>query len=442
MGYNTTITNEGAALLASVIANQGTITFTEMRFSDTDYTGSEATLTEGTFGGTFVTASAAASVVDSTTIKVAASFNNSGIVSAHPLYSIGVIGTDGNDTALIAVCTTSDPEATIRPPVPATSISTYAFNTNLTVSSTLNITVAGTTAAALYETDVVDNLISTATNKPLSANQGRVLKGNIDDNFSGQSNINFLINPFFTVNQRGQASYSSTEQYTVDLWKLIVANVTETVSSDGITLSHTNATERRTIAQYLGDFIKGKLVTASILLQDGTIYSVTNTFPTSIGSADYDFPNGGFRFAINNSNVAYFSILVNSGQTLAVRAVKLELGSVSTLENDVEPNYTTELLKCQRYYAPAGYCVVSRNSVGRYVGIVKLPVPMRSTPTIPTPTLTDALWAPGIGKFTPDTVSTSIEDSQNSVISFVFTGTALTENSYVYSKRVFVSADL
>ena len=175
--YNTVITNEGAALLASVIANQGTLTFSEMRFSTTDYDGVEQTLTVGTFGGVFITAATSGSVVDATTIKVAAQFDNSGIVGDHPLYSIGIVGTDGNTTALIAVCTTTNPDI-IRAAL--TGVSTYAFNINLTVSSTNNITVAGTTAAVLYDVDVVDTLISTATNKPLSANMGRVLGENVE----------------------------------------------------------------------------------------------------------------------------------------------------------------------------------------------------------------------------------------------------------------------
>ena len=175
--YNTVITNEGAALLASVIANQGTLTLTEMRFSTNDYSGSEATLTYGTFSGVFITAAAAGSVVDSTTIKAASQFDNSTLVGDNPLYSIGLVGTDGNTTALIAVSTTTAPDI-IRPAV--TGVSTYAFNMNLTVSSTNNITVTGTTAAVLYDVDVVDTLISTATDKPLSANMGRVLNENVE----------------------------------------------------------------------------------------------------------------------------------------------------------------------------------------------------------------------------------------------------------------------
>ena len=187
--YNTVITNEGAALLALVIANQGTLTLTEMRFSTNDYSGSEATLTYGTFSGVFITAAAAGSVVDSTTIKAASQFDNSSLVGDNPLYSIGLVGTDGNTTALIAVSTTTAPDI-IRPAV--TGVSTYAFNMNLTVSSTNNITVVGTTAAVLYDVDVVDTLISIATDKPLSANMGRVLGENVEAivDVYGSKNLN------------------------------------------------------------------------------------------------------------------------------------------------------------------------------------------------------------------------------------------------------------
>jgi len=360
MGYNTTITNEGAALLASVIATQGTITFSEMRFSDTDYTGSEATLTEGTFGGTFVTASAAASVVDSTTIRVAASFNNSGITSAHPLYSIGVIGTDGNDTALIAVCTTDNPEATIRPPVPATSISTYAFNTNLSVSSTSNITVAGTTAAALYETDVVDSLVSTATNKPLSANQGRVLKGNIDDNFSGQSNDNLLLNPFFTVNQRGFTSgaiSSYNTKPTVDMWlgshgSGAGAGVLSK-TTNGMHFTPSGGSIRLYQIPTDPTVFDGKTLTFSIYYAKGNsstfdyLSGTINNFDSSVNS---NFYTGGVTDCIQSLSYvpAYTSFMIFVALECTITAVKLEFGSKSTLKNDIESNQTLETLKCQK----------------------------------------------------------------------------------------------
>ena len=172
--FNLTITNEGAALLADVIANQGSLEFTEVRFSSTNYVGSEAALTEGTFGGTFITAVPSASILNQTTIDIAASFDNTTFTVAKQLYSIGVIAEDGDgNTALVAVCTTSVPDTIPAYMAPG---SNYAFNINMTVSSTDHITVTGSVASVLYVSDIVDSLNSYETNKPLSANQGRLLK--------------------------------------------------------------------------------------------------------------------------------------------------------------------------------------------------------------------------------------------------------------------------
>ena len=171
--FNLTITNEGAAFLADVIANQGTLDFTEVRFSSTNYVGVEASLTEGTFGGTFITAVPSASVVDTTTIKVGSYFDNSTFTTDKTLYSIGLIAEDGNgNTVLLAVCTTATPD-TISKFISTTSM--YAYNISLTESDTQNITVTSSAAGVLTVVDVIDNLSSTNTQKPLSANQGRIL---------------------------------------------------------------------------------------------------------------------------------------------------------------------------------------------------------------------------------------------------------------------------
>ena len=342
--YTTTITNEGAALLASVIANQGTLTFNEFRFSENDYTGQESTLTEVTFLGVFITAGAAASVIDLTTIKASAQFDNSTITGNHDLYSIGIIGTDGNTTALIAVCTTTDPDV-IREPLTGTS--TYAFNVNLSVSDTSQITVVGTTAAVIYDIDVVDNLISPATNKPLSASQGRVLKGNIDDNFSGQSNENLLDNPWFTVNQRGATTIAGG--YGADRWKCL-GGTSLTFSVGQVTITNSLC------AQPFENHIPNGTYTASAELSDGNIYYGTATKVNDTDEIEF-FNNNTFRLVYNygGSGSKLFTIdnaNVGTG-TITVKHVKLEPGTVSTLANDVAPNYTTELLKCQRYFKVA-----------------------------------------------------------------------------------------
>lgn len=186
--FNLTITNEGAAFLANVIANQGTINFSEVRFSSTNYVGSEAGLTEGTFGGTFITAIPSASVLDGTTINVAAAFTNATFATDKELYSIGVIANDGNGTDyLVAVATTSTPDPLSKF---VGAASTYAYNINLAVSSTDNITVTASTAGAVFVADIVDNLTSSATNKPLSAKQGQVLKNMINTSTSA-ANITY-----------------------------------------------------------------------------------------------------------------------------------------------------------------------------------------------------------------------------------------------------------
>ena len=193
--FNLTITNEGSAFLASVIANQGNIDFTEMRFSSTNYVGQEATLTAGTWAGTFITATPSASVVDLTTININGSFNNSSLLTDQDLYSIGLIADDGNgNTALVAVATTSTPDPIshfiLNP-------STYAYNIDMVVSSTANITVSASVAGVVFVSDIVDNLTSSNANKPLSANQGKVVADNIQAIVNMYGSKNLLPYPYY-----------------------------------------------------------------------------------------------------------------------------------------------------------------------------------------------------------------------------------------------------
>ena len=79
---------------------------------------------------------------------------------------------------------------------------------------------------------------------------------------------------------------------------------------------------------------------------------------------------------------------------VTIRAVKLELGSVSTLHLDTAPNYATELAKCQRYYqrikvnanAIVGQgCVRNVNTStkkAQYRIFIPISQPMRKTPTL------------------------------------------------------------
>lgn len=173
MAFTPVIPNEGAAYLASVIASQGNVSIKEVKFSSTNYSGSESALTAATFLGTFKTdASPSASVEDSTTISISTSCDNVGITVATSLYSIGIIADDNGTDRLLCVCTTTTPD-TVNPF--ALTASYLHYDINLAVSSTANITVSGSVAGALYVSDIEDSLTSSATNKVLSAAQGKAL---------------------------------------------------------------------------------------------------------------------------------------------------------------------------------------------------------------------------------------------------------------------------
>ena len=216
------------------------------------------------------------------------------------------------------------------------------------------------------------------------------------------TNPNLLDNPWFTVNQRGITSMSPEigNVYCVDRWMLGSAySYTFTATSDGFTFTNNDANNRKAIYQKSSpnlEYIKGKTVTLSVLFKDGSIVSVTGVCPSEVGgriATDFGI-NSTLRLYVDTSNML-FQILVGAGETLYVRAMKLEIGSVSTLHLDTEPDYTTELLKCQRYYYRIFVFGPNSNlSMGYIVGVSStalaiaycsfvLPVPLRSnSPTI------------------------------------------------------------
>ena len=184
MSFTPVITNEGAAYLAAIIANEGNVDIKSVKYSSTNYSGSEAALTAATFGGVFKTdASPSASVKDSTTISIATSCDNVGITVATNIYSIGIIANNSGTDVLLCVCTTTTPDI-INPFALTASYIHYVIN--IAVSSTASITVSGSVAGALYISDIENSLTSTATNKPLSAAMGKSLNDGKVDKVSGK----------------------------------------------------------------------------------------------------------------------------------------------------------------------------------------------------------------------------------------------------------------
>lgn len=142
---------------------------------------------------------------------------------------------------------------------------------------------------------------------------------------------NLLDNSWFFVNQRG-ATGASSNAYGLDRW--LGVGTGYTVNSDG-TVTITGALVQRND----WSFVWGKTVTISAMTADESVYSWSGTMSTGAKSI-----GGLFNATVVSSSQINFAAVSN------LKAVKLELGSYSTLANDAPPNYAEELAKCQRYF--------------------------------------------------------------------------------------------
>lgn len=218
------------------------------------------------------------------------------------------------------------------------------------------------------------------------------------------SNPNLLDNPWFTVNQRGQSSYSGVG-YTVDRWIIpntktaINVNSDNSVSLGGVEDNSTSFIQEKFDVTFFNK-LKGKTVTFSIMLDDGTVLSKTGTFPSSYNTelaicSMNDTVLSLSAVYIKTSGQVWVQVgHIYNGTSRTIKAVKLELGSVSTLAIDTAPNYAEELLKCQRYFVrlqnkSSTYKAIigigqgrAQNSSTNLVTSFPLPVEMRANPTI------------------------------------------------------------
>lgn len=168
------------------------------------------------------------------------------------------------------------------------------------------------------------------------------------------SNPNLLDNAWFTVNQRGQSVYTGSVTG-LDRWLAQDGSGScEVRPNNGyveLIPKNSGCLLRQITPLKKSDYV-GSTFTLSIMLKNGTVYSGSGIVTDA--SATTNFID--FEFESYSANLRYnptyqngqFYININVTDTpIQMKAVKLELGSVSTLANDVAPNYTEELLKCQ-----------------------------------------------------------------------------------------------
>lgn len=215
------------------------------------------------------------------------------------------------------------------------------------------------------------------------------VKGNL-------SNRNLLDNAWFTVNQRGETSF-----YFADRWLRFASELTFT-NNDGVTISGTPSSIENLGTQKIEwDRLKdniGKAITLSVLI-NGTVYKAVGKIETPTSSwkshVNLEIPslNIAFQLLTNGASPSIAELVLKVINTdvinVTIKAIKLELGSISTLAMDTVPNYAEELLKCQRYF----YRYKANDSSG-YMGmggiqstnnlrfILNLPTTMRQSPTI------------------------------------------------------------
>lgn len=176
------------------------------------------------------------------------------------------------------------------------------------------------------------------------------------DYANANSNRNLLDNPFFRINQRN-VSGTITSGYIADRWTLTYGSggVTASRTADSITVAPVSSSSHGDIAQRmekdLFDYLLGKTVTASVMRSDYSIVSGTFEFVSGTAKTVGTDLDGNLIYFRAYQSSSYQDAQFWKWNTAGTfRAVKLELGSYSTLINDTPPDYAEELEKCRFYF--------------------------------------------------------------------------------------------
>lgn len=200
--------------------------------------------------------------------------------------------------------------------------------------------------------------------------------------FTGRGciNRNLLINPWFTVNQRGGNN--------ADCWKFTGCTATRTNVSS-FTEIYVNASSSGSISQVFERPVRAGTYTISVYGDS----SLNWAFVDGSTNVPIEFDSDGYwsyTFTRNTAidKIEFVNTVTGVSNGITLYALKLEAGCVSTLKGDNPPNYSEEVLKCQRYIYP----MVPTYNASQAVGIgmnatsvrflINTPVRMKSNPTI------------------------------------------------------------
>ena len=212
------------------------------------------------------------------------------------------------------------------------------------------------------------------------------------------SNPNILHNWDFRnpVNQRGQTVYTSpnnTGIYSIDRWMTFGIGTSLAVLEDCIQITRGNVTGGILEPIEFPELYSGKVVTLSVITRGnatGSARILTNTLFQSFQispSENWTLTSRTFTLPDNiPSCFIYIDIPgASAGNNLQVQAVKLEIGTISTLANDPPMDFGRELAICQRYqqvlngFYPRVFSHINPN-FSTVTCFVPLQVPMRISP--------------------------------------------------------------
>ena len=171
-----------------------------------------------------------------------------------------------------------------------------------------------------------------------------------------EASNNLLVNPRFKYNSRDQQSYTGT-LWGLDGW--YCSNITQ--SGNTLTSSDNSASIQQIIKNQ--SQVYGKTVTASIKRNGAEVVYGTGQIPSSPSStAEYiNFSTGFGNLVVwynSEEEKLRLSIFVSSGNSVTIDGVKLELGSASTLQAELDnpPPEDVEKLKLDMYDLDPGRC--------------------------------------------------------------------------------------
>lgn len=197
------------------------------------------------------------------------------------------------------------------------------------------------------------------------------------------NNPNLLINPDFSINQRGQTEYSGAGgKYGVDMWIPYPSHGIVTVNENGgINLSATEGVTSGYVRVNQGietPLVEGEIYTLQVCF-DGIVHK--RTFVATIDFASHHFGDSN-QYTVCTSCTGFILQLNLSGASAVhIKWVKLEPGKVAT--PFVSPNPAVELAKCQRCFVPSPLVGLSSSVNGNSLFFfIALPVEMRVAPSL------------------------------------------------------------